>query len=84
MQYTTNGLFYRDHMITKLLTGSRLLLAETEQSTDIDYALITDNRQTISESDIPQNENQDLFIFDTSEKHTGPGEKKNIFFLLIT
>jgi len=71
-------------MITKLLTGSRLLLAETEQSGDIDYILITDNRQTISESDIPQNENQDLFIIDTSEKHIGPGEKKDIFFLLIT
>ena len=74
-------------MITKLLTGSRLLLDEDEVSSDIDYKIIVDNQEVLSELDPEFCKENDLFIINISEfsnNKLGPSEKENVFYLLIT
>ncbi len=74
-------------MIVKLLTGSRLLLDDSESSSDVDYIVIIDSKKypdTLQYNN--RNEIEDLFIFDISKSYNEllTHEKERLFYLIIT
>lgn len=74
-------------MIVKLLTGSRLLLDDSESSSDVDYTVIIDSKKypdTLQYNN--RNEIEDLFIVDISKSYNEllTHEKECLFYLIIT
>ena len=74
-------------MIVKLLTGSRLLLDDSESSSDVDYIVIIDSKKypdTLQYNN--RNEIEDLFIVDISKSYNEllTHEKERLFYLIIT